>query len=131
MRGCRSRRRWGRLASCRASRSTLEAIADATFGCFLRTVPAAVAGIAFLSSGQPAELASARLNAMNLWFRGRTPWDVTFSFARAIQQSALELWRGQLSNVALAQKALFEPADCNRVARRGRYDAAIDAPAVV
>jgi fructose-bisphosphate aldolase, class I len=113
-----------------ADQSPLEAIADATVGCFLRTVPAAVPGIAFLSGGQSAKLASARLNAMNLRCRGRTPWDLTFSFARAIQQPALELWRGQASNVAVAQKALLHRADCNRAARRGRYDAPTDAPAI-
>ena len=113
-----------------ADQSSTDAIADATVQCFLRTVPAAVPGIAFLSGGQSAELASARLNAMNLRFRGRMPWGLAFSFARAIQQPALELWRGQASNVPAAQKALFHRADCNRAARRGQYDASSDAPAL-
>ena len=109
-----------------ADQSSLEAIADATVNCFLRTVPAAVPGIAFLSGGQSAELASARLNAMNVRFRGRMPWALAFSYARAIQQPALELWRGQASNVPAAQEALVHRADCNRAARLGRYDAASD-----
>jgi fructose-bisphosphate aldolase class I len=103
-------------------------IASATIGCFLRTVPAAVPGIAFLSGGQSSELATLRLNAMNVKFKGRMPWALAFSFARAIQQPALEIWRGQVANVQAAQKALFHRADCNRVARRGDYDAAADAP---
>jgi fructose-bisphosphate aldolase class I len=111
-----------------ADQGTLESIADATVECFLRTVPAAVAGIAFLSGGQSAELASARLNEMNVKFKARAPWPLAFSFARAIQQPALEIWRGQPANVPAAQQALFHRADCNRAARRGEYDAAGDAP---
>jgi len=112
-----------------ADQASLERIADTTVECFLRTVPAAVPGIAFLSGGQSSALASARLNAMNVRFRGRMPWALAFSFARAIQQPALEIWRGQASNVPAAQQALFHRADCNRAARRGKYDAASDAAA--
>ena len=91
-------------------------------------MPAAVPGIAFLSGGQSSELASARLNAMNLKFKARMPWALAFSFARAIQQPALDIWHGQPANVQAAQQALFHRADCNRAARRGEYDAATDAP---
>jgi fructose-bisphosphate aldolase class I len=111
-----------------ADQSSVDAVADVTVGCFLRVVPAAVPGVAFLSGGQPSKLASAHLNAMNVRFRGRLPWSLAFSFARAIQQPALELWRGDASNVGAAQQALFHRADCNRAARRGDYDAAADAP---
>ena len=107
---------------------SVDAVADATVTCLLRTVPAAVPGVAFLSGGQSAKLASARLNAMNVRFRSRLPWALTFSFARAIQQPALEAWRGRAENVPAAQAALFHRADCNRAARRGDYDAATDAP---
>ena len=72
----------------------VDEVADATVRCLLRSVPAAVPGIAFLSGGQSAELASARLNAMNVRFKSRMPWALAFSFARAIQQPALEIWRG-------------------------------------
>jgi len=61
----------------------------------VRAVPAAVPGIAFLSGGQSSELASARLNAMNVRFKSRLPWALAFSFARAIQQPALEIWHGK------------------------------------
>ena len=74
---------------------SLDEVADATINCLLRAVPAAVPAIAFLSGGQSPELASARLNEMNVRFRSRLPWALAFSFARAIQQPALELWKGQ------------------------------------
>jgi fructose-bisphosphate aldolase class I len=101
---------------------TVNEVADATVKCLLRVVPAAVPGIAFLSGGQSGELASARLNAMNVRFKGRLPWALAFSFARAIQQPAMEIWRGQEANVELAQHALSYRAKCNRAARRGEYD---------
>ena len=114
-------------AAC-TEQSTVDDVADATVQCFSRAVPAAVPGIAFLSGGQAAELASARLNAMNVRFKSRLPWALSFSFARAIQQPALAAWRGVAANVPAAQQALFHRADCNRAARRGEYDAQADAP---
>jgi fructose-bisphosphate aldolase class I len=101
-------------------------VADATVRCLLRSVPAAVPGIAFLSGGQSAELASARLNAMNARFRSGMPWALAFSFARAIQQPALEIWRGQEAHVLAAQQALYHRASCNRAARRGEYSAGME-----
>jgi fructose-bisphosphate aldolase class I len=106
--------------------ATVDEVADATMRCLLRAVPAAVPGIAFLSGGQSAELASARLNAMNARFKSRLPWALAFSFARAIQQPALEIWQGKESNVLAAQKALLHRARCNRAARRGEYNAAME-----
>ena len=101
-------------------------VADATINCLLRAVPAAVPAIAFLSGGQSAELAPAHLNAMNVRFRLRSPWAVAFSFARAIQQPALELWKGLDANVPAAQQALYHRARCNRAARRGEYSAEME-----
>lgn len=103
-----------------------EAVADATVQCLLRHVPAAVPGIAFLSGGQSAELASARLNAMNVRFKSRGPWALSFSYGRAIQQAALEIWHGQEANVKAAQQALLHRARFNRAARRGEYNAAME-----
>jgi fructose-bisphosphate aldolase, class I len=100
---------------------SVDEVADATVRCLLRAVPAAVAGIAFLSGGQPSELASARLNAMNVRFRSRLPWALAFSFARAIQQPAMEIWKGDEANVSAAQQALYHRAKCNSAARRGEY----------
>ncbi|MEO6091714.1 MAG: class I fructose-bisphosphate aldolase [Novosphingobium sp.] len=108
----------------------VDAIADATVNCLLRTVPAAVPGIAFLSGGQAPELATARLNAMNTRFRGRMPWQLGFSFARAIQQPALETWTGRGDRVQSAQAALAHRAMCNHAARSGAYDAAMEATLV-
>jgi fructose-bisphosphate aldolase class I len=104
-----------------------EEVADATVNCLLRAVPAAVPGIAFLSGGQSGELASARLNAMNVRFKGaRAPWALAFSFGRAIQQPALQIWQGQEVNVVAAQQALLHRARCNQAARRGEYGAAAE-----
>jgi fructose-bisphosphate aldolase class I len=108
------------------TQESVDQVADATIKSLWRTVPAAVPGIVFLSGGQACELASARLNAMNLRFRSQLPWALTFSFARAIQQPALDLWRGQDANVPAAQKALLHRANCNRAARRGEYTAAME-----
>jgi fructose-bisphosphate aldolase class I len=104
----------------------LDEVAAATVKCLLRAVPAAIAGIAFLSGGQSAELATARLNAMNAGFEMRLPWALSFSFARAIQQPAMEIWRGEQANVPTAQKALCHRARCNRYARLGKYKPAME-----
>ena len=101
--------------------NSLDEIAHATVTCLRRAVPAAVPGIAFLSGGQSPELASARLNAMNRSFKSRLPWELAFSFARAIQQPALEAWKGDDANASEAQRILFHRARCNRAARRGEY----------
>jgi fructose-bisphosphate aldolase class I len=105
---------------------SVEEVADATVTCLLRTVPAAVPGIAFLSGGEPYELASARLNAMNVRFKSRLPWALAFSFARAIQQPALEIWKGRQAHAAAAQQALYHRARCNSAARLGEYGAEME-----
>jgi fructose-bisphosphate aldolase, class I len=105
---------------------SVDEVADATMKCLWRTVPAAVPGIAFLSGGQSAELASARLNMMNHRFKLQLPWALAFSFARAIQQPALEIWQGKDANVSAAQQALLRRARCNCAARRGEYTAAME-----
>jgi fructose-bisphosphate aldolase class I len=99
----------------------VEEVADATVSCLLRAVPAAVPGVAFLSGGQSAELASAHLNAMHVRWRAKMPWVLTFSFSRAIQQPALDTWKGKEANKAAAQKILYHRARCNGMARRGEY----------
>ncbi len=105
---------------------SVEAVAEATVNCLLRTVPAAVPAVAFLSGGQSDELASERLNAMNARFKTRLPWALSFSYARAIQQTAMDIWHGEDANVPAAQKALVHRADCNRAARRGEYSSAME-----
>jgi fructose-bisphosphate aldolase class I len=103
------------------AQASADQIAHATVACLLRSVPAAVPGITFLSGGQRHDEASARLNAMNVRFGGRVPWALAFSFSRAIQQPAMEAWRGQDANTELAQQILLHRARCNRAARRGAY----------
>ena len=111
--------------SC-ATQATVDEVADATVNCLRETVPAAVPGITFLSGGQPCALATARLNAMNLRFKSRAPWALSFSFSRALQQPALEIWRGDAANAKAAQQALRHRAECNRAARRGEWSEAAE-----
>ena len=106
--------------------SSVEEVVEATVTCLLRAVPAAVQGVAFLSGGQSPELASAHLNAMNAKFGSKVPWPLTFSFARAIQQPALELWKGEYANTKAAQSALYHRAKCNSAARSGKYSAKME-----
>jgi fructose-bisphosphate aldolase class I len=108
------------------TQASVDEVANITVKSLWRTVPAAVPGVAFLSGGQSAELASARLNTMNHRFKTQLPWALAFSFARAIQQPALEIWQGKETNVKAAQQALLHRAKCNRAARRGEYTAAME-----
>lgn len=102
-------------------------VAAATVECLLQHVPHVIAGIAFLSGGQSPELASARLNAMNDGtISDHLPWPLVFSFARAIQQPALDLWRGKDAHVPAAQQALLHRARFNSAALRGAYNAAME-----
>ncbi|MBT9598215.1 MAG: fructose-bisphosphate aldolase class I [Vitreoscilla sp.] len=115
---------------------SLDVVADATLNCLLRTVPAAVAGVAFLSGGQPAELATARLNAIHLHGAARglasmdqrpgLPWPVGFSFGRALQHLAMCLWEGKDGNRVDAQRALLHRARCNATAALGAWRPAIE-----
>ncbi|GAB1405630.1 fructose-bisphosphate aldolase class I [Lentimicrobium sp.] len=108
------------------TQATAEEVANLTVKCLLRAVPAAVPGIAFLSGGQSARLASARLSAMNKQFHDSIPWALSFSFARAIQQPAIDIWQGKSGHVPEAQQALLHRADCNRAACKGQYTEAME-----
>ena len=108
--------------------ASVDEVAEATIRCLRKNVPATVAGIAFLSGGQTKEASSAHLNAMNAKFNDRCPWPVTFSYARAIQQPALDHWKGDSSNVAEAQKRLLQRAEFNSAASRGQYDSKREQP---
>lgn len=99
---------------------SVDEVADATIKLFMEVVPANVAGIAFLSGGQSDELASARLNAMNKNFAGKLPWPVTFSYSRAIQYPAIEIWQGKEENISQAQESLLHQAKQNQLARQGK-----------
>lgn len=99
----------------------VDKVADETIKCLLRCVPAAVPGVAFLSGGQSAQDASAHLNAMHVKYKNKLPWALTFSFARAVQQPAMEYWQGKDENVAIAQQLLYKRVSINNAARRGEY----------
>jgi len=98
-----------------------EKVAELTLRCFGRHVPAAVTGIVFLSGGQSDEDASANLNAINSV--GAQPWELSFSYGRALQAPALKAWRGAADNLAAAQEAFCHRARLNSAARAGRYSA--------
>ena len=98
----------------------VEEVARATVECLLRTVPAAVPGIVFLSGGQGVTQATARLNAMNSAY-GDSPWELSFSYARALQEPPMEIWKGQTGNVEEAQKAFHHRLKMNGAARSGTY----------
>ena len=100
-------------------------VAEATLRCMTRYVPAAVPGIVFLSGGQSAEEATDNLNAMNAM--GAHPWQVSFSYGRALQAPVLAAWKGQESNVAAAQKALLTRCGLNGLARDGKYTRSMEA----
>jgi fructose-bisphosphate aldolase class I len=99
----------------------VEEVARATVECLLRTVPAAVPGIVFLSGGQTDLQATQHLNAMNRLYEGRLPWELSFSYARALQGQPMEIWGGSVDKVEAAQKAFYHRAKMNSAARSGSY----------
>lgn len=109
-------------------KNSIDEVAEATVNCLLASVPAATPAIAFLSGGQSPEDAAAHLNAIHTKFKNRLPWIVTFSFARAIQQPALDIWKGKDTNIEEAQKLLYKRAKLDTAARQGQYNAAMEEP---
>jgi fructose-bisphosphate aldolase class I len=104
--------------------STIAEIAGSTVRVLKRTVPAAVPGIVFLSGGQSPEEATANLDAMNRF--GALPWNLSFSYGRALQEPPLQAWRGQAGNVKDAQQALLKRARLNAAAALGKYEAGME-----
>jgi len=102
-----------------ARQESVQRVAEATLRCMARYVPAAVPGIVFLSGGQSAEDATDHLNAINLM--GPHPWQVSFSYGRALQAPVLAAWKGQEDNLAAAQKSFFKRCRLNGHARDGKY----------
>ena len=105
-----------------------EQVAEETIRCFKRHVPAAVPGIVFLSGGQSDEDATANLNAMNAM--GPHPWQLSFSYGRALQAAALKAWGGKEENVEAAQRAYYHRAKMNSAARTGMYAPEMEREAV-
>jgi fructose-bisphosphate aldolase class I len=102
-----------------SDRAGVQEVAEATVRCFRRHVPAAVPGIVFLSGGQTDEDATAHLNAMNAM--GPHPWELSFSYGRALQAPALKAWAGETENVPAGQAAYLHRARMNGLARSGSY----------
>jgi fructose-bisphosphate aldolase class I len=102
-----------------SERADVQTVAELTIKCLKNTVPAAVPGIVFLSGGQTDEDATAHLNAMNAL--GPHPWQLSFSYGRALQAPAQKAWRGDPAKVEAAQKAFYRRAKFNSAARSGSY----------
>ncbi|HEU4847506.1 MAG TPA: class I fructose-bisphosphate aldolase [Rubrobacteraceae bacterium] len=103
-----------------SDQANVEEVARYTVECLLRTVPPAVPGIVFLSGGQTDLQATQHLNAMNTIYEG-LPWELSFSYARALQGQPMEIWGGKAENVERAQKIFHHRARMNSAARDGRY----------
>jgi fructose-bisphosphate aldolase class I len=107
--------------------ASVDEVAEQSLTVLLRYVPAAVAGIAFLSGGQDDVEATAHLNAINvLAKKHHAPWPLTFSYGRALQQPALNLWKGDDANAPAAQKALYHRAQMNSLAALGEWTPALE-----
>lgn len=106
----------GKDASQQAS---IQEVAERTVACLGETVPKEVPGVVFLSGGQSDELATAHLNAMNKIDHG--PWELSFSYGRALQAPSLKAWKGESSNVEAGRRALYHRAKLNGAARTGSY----------
>jgi fructose-bisphosphate aldolase class I len=104
--------------------ASVKQVAGMTIECFRRTVPAAVPGIVFLSGGQSSAMATANLNAMNAM--GPHPWALSFSYGRALQDEAIQAWKGKGKNVGAGQKAFGNRAKLNGAARDGKYSEAME-----
>jgi fructose-bisphosphate aldolase, class I len=111
------------------TQASVEHVAAETIKCFRRHVPAAVPGIVFLSGGQSDESATAHLNAMNA--SGPHPWELSFSYGRALQAPPLKAWGGDAENVAAAQAAYLHRARMNGLARSGQYSPELEARVAV
>ena len=111
-----------------SERASVDEVADVTLECFYKHVPAAVPGIVFLSGGQTDEDATAHLNAMNA--KGPHPWQLSFSYGRALQAPALKAWGGKPENVEAAQRAYYHRAKMNGAARTGMYAPEMEREAV-
>lgn len=106
------------------NQASADEVASATIRCFRRVVPSAVPGIVFLSGGQSPEQATENLNALNRM--GKQPWELSFSYGRALQEPALKGWKGDAAHVAVSQQAYYHRARCNGAARSGSYSSEME-----
>jgi fructose-bisphosphate aldolase class I len=114
-------------ASSAKNRASPQDVAAATLRCLKAHVPAEVPGIAFLSGGQSAEEATLHLSLMNE--AGKLPWELSFSYGRALQAPALAAWQGKESQFAAGQQALYKRARLNSLAHHGKYESSMEADA--
>jgi fructose-bisphosphate aldolase class I len=108
------------------TQASVEEVAERTVRTFLQVVPAAVPGIVFLSGGQSSELATEHLNMMNAL--GKHPWELSFSYGRALQEHTLKAWKGRADAAETAQKVFYHRASCNGAARYGKYSKEMERP---
>jgi len=101
-----------------SNQADIDAVADMTFKCLIENVPSDVAGIAFLSGGQSSDLACMHLNRMNVKYKNDMPWNLSFSYGRALQHDSLIAWNG--NDRTKGQEALYYRAKCNSYATNGR-----------
>jgi fructose-bisphosphate aldolase class I len=106
-----------------SEQASVDEVAEMTVTVLKRCVPSAVPGIAFLSGGQSNEDATAHLNSMNKILDNNSPWNLTYSYGRALQAPALDAWRGKEENVPAAQDAFYKRAKLNSLATKGDYSA--------
>jgi len=104
-----------------SEQASVDEVAEMTVTVLKRCVPSAVPGIAFLSGGQSNEDATAHLNSMNKILDNNSPWNLTYSYGRALQAPALDAWRGKEENVLAAQDAFYKRAKLNSLATKGDY----------
>ena len=109
-----------------ARHASVQEVATATLRCLRRHVPAAVPGIVFLSGGQKDRMATAHLNEINR-LPGPKPWKISFSYGRALQDAAMEAWRGRDENLKAGQQAFYHRARCNSAATLGEYSDEMEA----
>ena len=109
-----------------SDQASVEQVAELTVTVFKRSVPSAVPGIAFLSGGQSDEHATAHLNAMNQLIGDNSPWNLTFSYGRALQAPALKAWAGKDENISDAQEAFYKRAKLNSLETKGDYSAGME-----
>jgi fructose-bisphosphate aldolase class I len=111
-----------------STQASVREVAEATLACFRKSIPNEMPGIVFLSGGQSDELATAHLNEMNKI--GGAPWQLSFSYGRALQAAPLKAWAGKTANIAAAQNAYLHRARCNGAARSGKYTKEMERAAV-
>jgi fructose-bisphosphate aldolase class I len=108
-----------------AKQASVEEVALATVRCLSRHVPAAVPGVVFLSGGQNHLVATAHLSAINR-LEAPKPWQLSFSYGRALQDEALNAWRGKNENLKAGQQAFYHRAKCDSAAAMGKYTSAME-----